>query len=43
MSGKPQELTTEATRRRLTERQADTVRRLTDAAVVEVGETGYED
>ncbi|WP_308287249.1 TetR/AcrR family transcriptional regulator [Actinomadura parmotrematis] len=36
------ELTTESTRRRLTERQADTVRRLTDAAVVEVREAGYE-
>lgn len=34
--------TTEPTRRRLTERQADTVRRLTGAAVAEVGETGYE-
>ena len=41
VSGK-EHLTTEPTRRRLTERQADTVRRLTDAAVVEVGETGYE-
>jgi AcrR family transcriptional regulator len=39
VSGK---LTTEPTRRRLTERQADTVRRLTEAAVVEVRETGYE-
>ncbi|WP_307797534.1 TetR/AcrR family transcriptional regulator [Actinomadura barringtoniae] len=39
MSG---ELTTEPTRRRLTERQADTVRRLTDAAVEEVREAGYE-
>ncbi|MFC9977146.1 TetR/AcrR family transcriptional regulator [Spirillospora sp. NPDC127200] len=39
MSGK---LTTEPTRRRLTERQADTVRRLTDAAVDEVREAGYE-
>ncbi|MFD0691217.1 TetR/AcrR family transcriptional regulator [Actinomadura fibrosa] len=37
-----QRLTTEPTRRRLTERQADTVRRLTDAAVAEVRETGYE-
>lgn len=36
------ELTTEPTRRRLTERQADTVRRLTDAAVDEVREAGYE-
>ncbi|MBO2455341.1 TetR/AcrR family transcriptional regulator [Actinomadura barringtoniae] len=36
------ELTTEPTRRRLTERQADTVRRLTDAAVEEVREAGYE-
>jgi AcrR family transcriptional regulator len=35
-------LTTEPTRRRLTERQADTVRRLTEAAVDEVRETGYE-
>ena len=35
-------LATEPTRRRLTERQADTVRRLTDAAVAEVGETGYD-
>jgi AcrR family transcriptional regulator len=34
--------TTEPTRRRLTERQADTVRRLTDAAVQEVRESGYE-
>lgn len=41
MSGKRQ-LTTEPTRRRLTERQADTVRRLTDAAVAEVRETGYD-
>lgn len=39
VSGK---LTTEPTRRRLSERQADTVRRLTDAAVVEVRATGYE-
>src|SRR5919198_6181137 len=39
VSGK---LTTEPTRRRLTERQAETVRRLTEAAVVEVRETGYE-
>lgn len=35
-------MTTESTRRRLTERQADTVRRLTDAAVAEVREAGYE-
>jgi AcrR family transcriptional regulator len=35
-------LATEPTRRRLTERQADTVRRLTDAAVEEVRESGYE-
>ncbi|MDL4771683.1 MULTISPECIES: TetR/AcrR family transcriptional regulator [Thermomonosporaceae] len=41
MSGK-QRLTTEPTRRRLTERQADTVRRLTGAAVEEVRDTGYE-
>ncbi|MFP3967735.1 helix-turn-helix domain-containing protein [Actinomadura fulvescens] len=33
---------TESTRRRLTDRQADTVRRLTDAAVEEVREAGYE-
>lgn len=33
---------TEPTRRRLTARQADTVRRLTDAAVAEVRESGYE-
>ncbi|MEO3786309.1 TetR family transcriptional regulator [Actinocorallia sp. B10E7] len=32
----------ESTRRRLTERQADTVRRLTEATVVEVRETGYD-
>ncbi len=32
----------ESTRRRLTGRQADTVRRLTDAAVEEVRETGYD-
>lgn len=32
----------ESTRRRLTERQAETVRRLTEAAVAEVRETGYE-
>ncbi|TYB43297.1 TetR/AcrR family transcriptional regulator [Actinomadura chibensis] len=31
----------EATRRRLTGRRADTVRRLTGAAVAEVGETGF--
>jgi AcrR family transcriptional regulator len=34
--------TTESTRRRLTTRQADTVRRLTEAAVDEVRESGYE-
>ncbi|MEU9023190.1 helix-turn-helix domain-containing protein [Actinomadura sp. NPDC048394] len=39
MSG---EVSTEPTRRRLTPRQADTVRRLTDAAVEEVRDTGYE-
>jgi AcrR family transcriptional regulator len=33
---------TEPTRRRLTTRQADTVRRLTEAAVDEVRESGYE-
>ncbi|MBG0829142.1 TetR family transcriptional regulator [Planomonospora sp. ID67723] len=32
----------EPTRRRLTERQADTVRRLTEAAVEEVRETGFD-
>ncbi len=37
-----QHLTTESTRRRLTERQAGTVRRLTDAAVAELRETGYD-
>jgi AcrR family transcriptional regulator len=37
-----QELITEPTRRRLTERQADTVRKLTDAAVAEIRETGFE-
>ncbi|MFB4316816.1 TetR/AcrR family transcriptional regulator [Actinomadura sp. 21ATH] len=41
MSGN-QELITESTRRRLTERQADTVRRLTDAAVEEIRETGFD-
>ncbi|MFC5750301.1 TetR/AcrR family transcriptional regulator [Actinomadura rugatobispora] len=41
MSG-TQRLITEPTRRRLTERQADTVRRLTDAAVEEVRGTGYD-
>ncbi|MFI0357856.1 TetR/AcrR family transcriptional regulator [Actinomadura sp. 9N407] len=41
MSGN-QELITESTRRRLTERQADTVRKLTDAAVAEIRETGFE-
>jgi AcrR family transcriptional regulator len=35
-------IATESTRRRLTAKQADTVRRLTDAAVEEIGETGYE-
>ena len=39
MSG---ELMTESTRRRLTGRQADTVRRLTDAAVEEIRETGFD-
>ncbi|MGI5322440.1 TetR/AcrR family transcriptional regulator [Actinomadura nitritigenes] len=39
MSG---EVSTEPPRRRLTPRQADTVRRLTDAAVEEVRDTGYE-
>jgi AcrR family transcriptional regulator len=34
--------TIESTRRRLTTRQADTVRRLTEAAVDEVRESGYE-
>ncbi|GAA2574148.1 TetR/AcrR family transcriptional regulator [Actinomadura fulvescens] len=42
MSGNHQQLMTESTRRRLTDRQADTVRRLTDAAVEEVREAGYE-
>ncbi|WP_106396738.1 TetR family transcriptional regulator [Actinocorallia populi] len=32
----------ESTRRRLSDRQADTVRRLTDATVAEVRETGYD-
>ncbi|GAA2718904.1 TetR family transcriptional regulator [Actinocorallia aurantiaca] len=32
----------ESTRRRLTDRQADTVRRLTEATVAEVRETGYD-
>lgn len=41
VSGK-QQLTTEPTRRRLTERQADTVRRLADAAVAELREAGYD-
>jgi AcrR family transcriptional regulator len=36
-------LLTEPTRRRLSARQADTVRRLTDAAVQEVRESGYQD
>jgi AcrR family transcriptional regulator len=35
-------VTTEPTRRQLTRRQADTVRRLTDAAVAEVRQVGYE-
>lgn len=35
--------TTEATRRQLTARQADTVRRLTEAAAEEIREVGYED
>jgi AcrR family transcriptional regulator len=35
-------LATEATRRRLTARQADTVRRITEAGVEEVRESGYE-
>lgn len=35
-------LTTESTRRRLSERQADTVRRLTDATVEELRASGYE-
>jgi AcrR family transcriptional regulator len=35
-------LMAEPTRRRLSQRQADTVRRLTDAAVEEVGQAGYE-
>jgi AcrR family transcriptional regulator len=39
MSG---ELVTESTRRRLSDRQADTVRRLTDAAVQEVQATGFD-
>jgi AcrR family transcriptional regulator len=34
--------TTESTRRRLTNRQADTVRRLTEAAIDEVRESGYD-
>lgn len=33
---------TESTRRRLTDRQAETVRRLTDAAAAEVRETGFD-
>jgi AcrR family transcriptional regulator len=36
-------LLTEPTRRRLSARQADTVRRLTDAAVEEVRQSGYQD
>lgn len=39
MSGK---VTTEPTRRRLSDRQADTVRRLTDAAVAELRDGGYD-
>ncbi|MCA2226207.1 TetR/AcrR family transcriptional regulator [Nonomuraea aurantiaca] len=39
MSG---ELMTESTRRRLSDRQADTVRRLTDAAVEEVRASGFD-
>ncbi|WP_229803044.1 TetR/AcrR family transcriptional regulator [Planobispora rosea] len=39
MSGK---LVAEPTRRRLTERQADTVRRLTEAAVEEIRDTGFD-
>jgi AcrR family transcriptional regulator len=35
-------LATEATRRRLTARQADTVRRLTEAGIEEIRESGYE-
>jgi AcrR family transcriptional regulator len=35
-------VTTEPTRRQLTPRQADTVRRLTDAAVEEIRQAGYE-
>jgi AcrR family transcriptional regulator len=35
-------LATEPTRRRLTQRQADTVRRLTDAVIEEVRRAGYE-
>lgn len=42
VSGIQRQLIHESTRRRLTDRQADTVRRLTDAAVEEVRETGYE-
>jgi AcrR family transcriptional regulator len=41
MSGR-QEMVTESTRRRLTGRQADTVRRLAEAAVAEVRQAGYE-
>lgn len=40
VAGEP--VTHEPTRRRLTARQADTVRRLTEAAVEEVREAGYE-
>ncbi|MEU7852532.1 helix-turn-helix domain-containing protein [Nonomuraea sp. NPDC049141] len=36
------DVVTESTRRRLNRRQADTVRRLTDAAVEEVRESGFE-
>ncbi|MGI8335584.1 TetR family transcriptional regulator [Actinomadura scrupuli] len=42
MSGKSIGVMTEPTRRRLTDRQADTVRRLTDAAVEELRESGYD-
>ncbi len=36
------DLLTEATRRQLTPRQAETVRRLTEAGIAEIRETGYE-
>ena len=42
VSGKSIGVMTESTRRRLTDRQADTVRRLTDAAVEELRESGYD-